>query len=72
MRTRIILVSLALVLVLVAASGLSAQTFRGTILGTVTDPSGAAVPGAWKAVSVTGCGPRGTRRVSPRIRRPRS
>jgi hypothetical protein len=40
MRTRIILVSLALVFVLVAASGLSAQTFRGTILGTVSDPSG--------------------------------
>ncbi len=35
-----------LVFVLMAAIGLSAQTFRGTILGTVTDPSGAVVAGA--------------------------
>ena len=35
MRARIILV-----FVLLAAVSLSAQTFRGTILGTVTDPSG--------------------------------
>src|SRR5882724_6391238 len=32
--------------VLFAAVSLSAQTFRGTILGTVTDPSGAVVAGA--------------------------
>src|SRR5579859_6674582 len=56
MRTRIILVSLALVFVLVAASGLSAQTFRGTILGTVTDPSGAVVAGAKVTVKNTGTG----------------
>jgi hypothetical protein len=33
-------------LFLLAAVGLSAQTFRGTILGTVTDPSGAVISGA--------------------------
>src|ERR1700736_2908884 len=32
--------------VLLAAVSLSAQSFRGTILGTVTDPSGAVVAGA--------------------------
>ena len=41
MRARIILV-----LVLVAAVSLSAQTFRGTILGTATDASGAVLAGA--------------------------
>jgi hypothetical protein len=41
MRARI-----TLVLVLLAAVSLSAQTFRGTILGTVTDASGAVVSGA--------------------------
>src|SRR6478672_10305464 len=38
MRTRRVLV-----LVLLAVAGVSAQTFRGTILGTITDPSGAVV-----------------------------
>ncbi len=56
MRTRIILVSLALVFVLVAAAGLSAQTFRGTILGTVTDPSGAVLAGAKVTVKNVGTG----------------
>ena len=32
------------------AGATSAQTFRGTILGTVTDSSGAAIPGAAIAV----------------------
>jgi hypothetical protein len=41
MRARIILV-----FVLLAAASLSAQTFRGTILGTVTDAQGAVVSGA--------------------------
>jgi hypothetical protein len=41
MRARMILV-----FVLLAAVGLMAQTFRGTILGTVSDPSGAVVAGA--------------------------
>jgi hypothetical protein len=41
MRARIILV-----FVLLAAVSLSAQTFRGTILGTATDASGAVVAGA--------------------------
>src|SRR5215470_10864433 len=42
MKTRL---SLLLCLLLVSAS-LLAQTFRGTILGTVTDPQGAVVAGA--------------------------
>jgi len=37
---------LLLVVLSMAANLLSAQTFRGTILGTVTDTSGAVVPGA--------------------------
>ena len=51
MRARIILV-----FVLLAAIGLSAQTFRGTILGTVTDPSGAVVAGAKVTVKNEGTG----------------
>ncbi|HEY6370779.1 MAG TPA: TonB-dependent receptor [Candidatus Sulfotelmatobacter sp.] len=51
MRARIFLV-----FVLLAAMSLSAQTFRGTILGTVTDPSGAVVPGAKVTVKNTGTG----------------
>jgi len=51
MRARILLV-----FVLLAALNLSAQTFRGTILGTVTDPSGAVVPGAKVTVKNTGTG----------------
>src|SRR5207342_2104756 len=38
------------------AAPLSAQTFRGTILGTVTDPSGAVVAGAKVTVKNTGTG----------------
>ena len=41
MRVRTILA-----FVLLAATSLLAQTFRGTVLGTVTDPSGAVVSGA--------------------------
>src|SRR5579872_2263938 len=51
MRARIFLV-----FVLLAALSLSAQTFRGTILGTVTDPSGAVVAGAKVTVKNTGTG----------------
>ncbi len=51
MRARIILV-----FVLLAAVSLSAQTFRGTILGTVTDPSGAVVGGAKVTVKNQGTG----------------
>ena len=51
MRARIFLV-----VVLLAAPNLSAQTFRGTILGTVTDPSGAVVAGAKVTVKNTGTG----------------
>jgi hypothetical protein len=42
--------------VLLAAVSLSAQTFRGTILGTVTDPSGAVVAGAKVSVKNVGTG----------------
>ena len=49
------LVSISLFILLAAAS-LSAQTFRGTILGTVTDPSGAVIPGAKVTVKNTGTG----------------
>jgi hypothetical protein len=48
--------SLVLLVVLLAAVTLPAQTFRGTILGTVTDPSGAVVPGANVTAKNTGTG----------------
>jgi outer membrane receptor protein involved in Fe transport len=51
MKARIVLV-----FVLLAAVSLSAQTFRGTILGTVTDPSGAVVAGASVTVKNVGTG----------------
>lgn len=51
MKARILLVS-----ILLAAVNLSAQTFRGTILGTVTDPSGAVIAGAKVTVKNTGTG----------------
>jgi hypothetical protein len=61
MRTRIItrsmnLVSISLVFVLLAAASLMAQTFRGTILGTVTDASGAVISGAKVTVKNEGTG----------------
>jgi hypothetical protein len=51
MRARIVLA-----FVLLTAISLSAQTFRGTILGTVTDPSGAVVAGATVTVKNAGTG----------------
>jgi hypothetical protein len=51
MRARI-----TLAFVLLVALNLAAQTFRGTILGTVTDPSGAVVAGATVTVKNTGTG----------------
>ncbi len=51
MRSRIILA-----FVLLAALSLSAQTFRGTILGTVTDPSGAVIAGAKVTAKNAGTG----------------
>ena len=51
MKARIVLV-----FVLLAAVSLSAQTFRGTILGTVTDPQGAVVAGAKVTVKNVGTG----------------
>jgi hypothetical protein len=46
MRSRILPMTLSLLFTLLAAVSLPAQTFRGTILGTVTDPSGAVLAGA--------------------------
>jgi outer membrane receptor protein involved in Fe transport len=51
MKLRIILC-----FVVMAATSLVAQTFRGTILGTVTDPSGAVVAGAQVSAKNTGTG----------------
>src|SRR5947209_16678898 len=51
MRARMLLVFM-----LLAAVSLSAQTFRGTVLGTVTDPSGAVIGGAKVTVKNTGTG----------------
>src|SRR5438445_3734212 len=45
-RRRVMRVRMMLAFVVMAAATLAAQTFRGTILGTVTDPSGAVVSGA--------------------------
>ncbi len=45
-----------LVFILLAVVSLSAQTFRGTILGTVADPSGAVIAGAKVTVKNTGTG----------------
>jgi len=56
MRACILRVSVVLGLALLAAVSVSAQTFRGTILGTVTDPSGAVVPGAQVTAKNTGTG----------------
>jgi len=50
------LVSVIVAFVLMAALSLSAQTFRGTILGTVTDPSGAVISGAKVTVKNSGTG----------------
>src|SRR5271170_303212 len=51
MKARIVLV-----FVLLAAVSLSAQTFRGTILGTATDAQGAVVAGAKVTVKNVGTG----------------
>ena len=60
MKLRIILC-----FVVMAAASLAAQTFRGTILGTVTDPSGAVVAGAQVAVKNTGTGQERTTTPAP-------
>jgi hypothetical protein len=46
MRTFPRLLELSVFLATVSASILTAQTFRGTLLGTITDPTGAVIPGA--------------------------
>src|ERR1044071_3615362 len=46
----------ALLLIPLLAAAVSAQTFRGTILGTVSDPNGALVAGAKVTVKNTGTG----------------
>ncbi|HJP92323.1 MAG TPA: TonB-dependent receptor [Pyrinomonadaceae bacterium] len=53
MKTRIAHVLLA---ILLPAAVVYGQTFRGTILGTVTDPNGAVVPGAKVTVKNTSTG----------------
>src|SRR5437867_4311135 len=60
MRTRVVLVSLLLVSLTVYA-----QTFRGTILGTVTDASGAVVSGAKVTVRNVGTGLERSTQTSP-------
>jgi hypothetical protein len=45
MRTFPRLLELSVFLATVSASILTAQTFRGTLLGTITDPTGALIPG---------------------------
>ena len=47
---------LLLLSMIVVSANASAQTFRGTILGTVIDPSGAAIPGAQVVVKNQGTG----------------
>lgn len=49
-------VRIGLAIVFLAAVSLWAQTFRGTILGTVTDPSGAVLGGATVTVKNAGTG----------------
>src|SRR5260370_35437842 len=47
---------LAILVVLSLAVGVNAQTFRGSINGTVTDPSGAVVPNATVKATETATG----------------
>jgi hypothetical protein len=54
--SKLALISFALLLIAFLASVVPAQTFRGTILGTVTDPNGAVVPGAKITVKNTSTG----------------
>src|ERR1700734_850060 len=57
MRSRILsTMTLSVLFILLAAASLPAQTFRGTILGTVTDPSGAVLPGVKVTVKNLGTG----------------
>src|SRR3984957_13681928 len=57
MRSRILsTMTLSVLFILLAAASLPAQTFRGPILGTVTDPSGAVLPGAKVTVKNLGTG----------------
>src|SRR5271168_3940444 len=49
-------VRIVLVFVFLAAASLAAQTFRGTILGSVTDAQGAVVAGAQVTVKNAGTG----------------
>src|SRR6516164_3284295 len=55
-RRTLMRVRLLLGLLCLAATALVAQTFRGTILGTITDASGAVVSGAKVSAKNTGTG----------------
>jgi hypothetical protein len=56
MRSRIVTVCISMALLFLASTRLPAQTFRGTILGSVTDTSGAVVAGAKVTVKNLGTG----------------
>jgi Carboxypeptidase regulatory-like domain len=56
MKARVVLASIISVFIVLATMSLSAQTFRGTIMGTVTDASGAVVAGANVTVKNAGTG----------------
>jgi Carboxypeptidase regulatory-like domain len=47
-------IAFSVVVIRVSAGGVGAQEFRGTILGRVTDPQGAAVPGVTVVVTNQG------------------
>src|SRR5437867_687302 len=53
-----VLVALCLFLALLLAAPLSSQTFYGSVIGTVTDPSGARIPGATLTLVNAGTGER--------------
>src|SRR5580698_9363671 len=56
LRRKIMRSTLVLVAVLITATAVIAQTFRGTVLGTVTDKSGAVIAGAKVSVKNTNTG----------------
>ncbi len=55
-RSRVSILTLVVTFIIATCVSVSGQTFRGTILGTVTDPNGAVVPGARVTARNTGTG----------------